>query len=89
MQWATIMAALFVIATVAGVLLAFRYKVSVLPPATLLAAVAVIASGHQPRITMALTLLGTSVLLQIGYLVGWSVRAHLTKSANGAPPSFF
>jgi len=71
--------AFFVIAVIAGLVLALRFKVFVLVPATLLAAVAVIAVGHQPKVTMALTLLGTVVLLQIGYLVGWTVHAHLQR----------
>ena len=73
------MVASFVIALIVGILLALRFKVFVLVPATLLAAVAIIASGHQPKVTLALTLLGTVVLLQIGYLVGLIVRAHLQK----------
>jgi hypothetical protein len=74
MSW---MVAFFLIATIAGMLLALYFKVVVLLPATLLAAVAVLASGHQPEITMTLTLLGTAALLQIGYFVGLSVRGHL------------
>ena len=70
------MVAFFVIAAIAGILLALRFKVFVLVPATLLAAAAVIAVGHQPNV---LTLLGTVVLVQVGYLVGWTVRAHLQR----------
>ena len=79
-----IMVALFVIAVIAAILLALRFTVFVLVPATLLAAAAIIAVGNQPRVTMALTLLGTVVLLQIGYLVGWSIRAHLQRRTKGA-----
>ena len=73
----SLMVAFFLIATTAGMLLALHFKVVVLLPATLLAAVAVFASGHQPEMTVTLTLLGTAALLQIGYFVGLSVRGHL------------
>ena len=79
------MVASFVIAPIVGILLALRFKVFVLVPATLLAAVAIIASGHQPKVTLALTLLGTVVLLQIGYLVGLIVRAHLQRETTPRP----
>jgi hypothetical protein len=69
----------FVIVVIAGILLALRFEVFVLVPATLLAAAAIIAVGRQPKVTMALTLLGAVMLLQIGYLVGWTVRVHLQR----------
>jgi hypothetical protein len=78
------MVASFVIAVIAAILLALRFTVFVLVPATLFAAAAIIAVGNQPRVTMALTQLGTLVLLQIGYLVGWSIRAHLQRRTKGA-----
>ncbi len=68
----------FVIAPIGGILLALRFKVFVLVPATLLAAV-VIASSHQPKLTIALTVVGTAVLLQIGYIVGVIARALLQR----------
>lgn len=74
---------------IAGVLLALRFKVFVLVPATFLAAAAIIAVGHQPKVTMALTLLGTAVLLQIGYLVGWTVRALQRRKKVRSGNSFF
>jgi hypothetical protein len=76
-----IVVASFIIAPIVGILLGLRFKVFVLVPATLLAAVAVTASGHQSKVTLALSLLGTVVLLQIGYLVGLIVRAHLQREA--------
>jgi hypothetical protein len=79
-----IMIASFVISLIAAIFLALRFTVFVLVPATLLAAAAIIAVGNQPRVTMALTLLGTVVLLQIGYLVGWTIRAHLQRRTKGA-----
>ena len=78
------MVAFFVIAVIAGILLALRFEVFVLVPATLLAAATIIAVGHQPKVTMALTLLGALMLLQIGYLVGWTFRAHLQRRTKGA-----
>jgi hypothetical protein len=74
-----VMVAFFVIAVITGISLALRFEVFVLVPATLLAAGAIIAVGHQPKVTMALTLLGAVMLLQIGYLIGWTVRVHLQK----------
>jgi membrane protein DedA with SNARE-associated domain len=73
------MIASFVIAVIAATLLALRFEVFVLVPVTLIAAAAIIAVGHQPKMMMALTLLGTVVSLQIGYLVGWTIRAHLQR----------
>jgi len=77
------MVATFVIAAFAAILLALRFQVFVLVPVTLLAAAAVIAVGHQPKVMMALTLLGTVLLLQVGYLVGWTIRAHLQGQTKG------
>jgi hypothetical protein len=81
---AMIMVASFVIAVIAAILLALRFTVFVLVPATLLTAAAIVAVGHQPKVTMALTLLGTVVLLQIGYLVGWTIGVYLQKRTQGA-----
>jgi hypothetical protein len=71
----------FVIGTITGILLGLRFKVFVLGPATLIAAAVIVASGHQSNLATALTVLGTVVLLQIGYLVGCIlpalVRSHL------------
>jgi hypothetical protein len=69
----------FVIAPIVGTLLALRFKVPVLVPATLLAAVVIVASSHQPKLTIALTVVGTAVLLQIGYFVGLIARALLQR----------
>ena len=84
------MVAFFVIATIAGILLALRFKVFVLVPATLPAALAVIAVGHQPNVTVALTVLGTVILLQVGYLIGWTLRPDLqTRTKARSVDSFF
>src|SRR5262245_26334787 len=69
----------FVIAPVAGELLELRFKDFVLVPATLLAAAVIVAGSHQPKVTIALTVVGTAVLLQIGYIVGLIARALLQR----------
>ena len=79
-----IVVAYFVIAAIAGMALGLRFKVFVLVPATLVAVIAIVATGHQPKVVLALTALGTAVLLQIGYLVGWTIRAHLQRRTKGA-----
>ena len=83
--------AYFVIATIAGIALGLRFKVFVLIPATLVVMIAIVATGHQPRVVLALTALGTAVLLQTGYFVGGIVWAQLYRhspsnvnSAHGA-----
>ena len=78
-----------VIGTIAGILLGMRFKVFVLAPATLLAAAVIIASSHQSKVAMALTVLATTVLLQIGYLFGLAIRAmaraRLQRRIDGGP----
>ena len=64
-----------VVGTLAGILLGMRFKVIVLAPTTLLAAAVIIVSGHQSKMATALTVLATTVSLQIGYLVGLAIRA--------------
>jgi hypothetical protein len=46
------MIASFVIAPIAGILLALRFKNFVLIPATLLGVAVIVASGYQPKLTM-------------------------------------
>ena len=85
---------LFVIAgTLAGVLLGLsRFKVLVLVPAILIAACAIIVTGHELKV-IALTILATAALLQIGYIVGRVLRVmareHLPaqKTAHYPPSS--
>ena len=78
--------AYFVIATIAGIALGLRFKVFVLIPATLVVMIAIVATGHQPRVVLAL-----AVLLQTGYFVGGIIWAQLYRqspsnvnSAHGA-----
>ena len=79
---------LFVIAgTLAGVSLGLsRFKVVVLVPAILIAACAIIVTGHGLKV-IALTILATAALLQIGYIVGCiaGVHAHAHLHARKAP----
>jgi hypothetical protein len=65
----------FVVAALVGILLALRFKVFVVVPATLLAVAVIIAISHQTKLATALTAVGTAALLQIGYVVGVLVRA--------------
>jgi hypothetical protein len=65
----------FIIGTVAGILLGLRFKVFVLIPAILIAAGAIIVTDHEPRV-IALTMLATAALLQIGYILGCVVRVY-------------
>jgi hypothetical protein len=83
------MVAPFVIAPIAGILLALRFKAFVLVPATLLAAGVIVASSHQPKLTIALTVLGAAVLLQIGYIVGMNARALLQRRSTARSGDFF
>jgi hypothetical protein len=65
-----------IVGILVGVLLALlRFKVLVLVPTILIAACAIIATGHELRL-IALTILATAALLQIGYLVGCIARVY-------------
>ena len=64
---------LLIIGTLAGVLLGLRFKVLVLVPFILILACAIIARGGGLE-AIALAILATAVLVQIGYLVGLVVR---------------
>jgi hypothetical protein len=76
------MAVFLVAGAIIGILLGLRFKVLVLVPASVLAAVVIILSesGHELSVIV-LTLVGTLVSLQIGYLAGgllrYLVRAYL------------
>ena len=74
------MAIFLVTGAIIGILLGLRFKVLVLVPASVLAAVVIILgrSGHELSVIV-LTLIGTLVALQIGYLVG-SVLRFLARS---------
>jgi hypothetical protein len=59
-----------------GVLLALlRFKVLVLVPTILIAACAIIVTGHELK-GIALTALATAALIQIGYFVGCTARVY-------------
>jgi hypothetical protein len=65
-----------IVGILVGVLLALlRFKVLVLVPTILIAACAIIVTGHELRV-IALTILATAALLQIGYLVGCIARLY-------------
>ena len=72
------MAAFLVIGAIIGMLLGLRFRVLVLVPAILLATVVIILTGHKLG-AIVLTLIGTVVSLQLGYIAG-SVLRSLTRS---------
>jgi len=57
-----------------GVLLGLRFKVLVLVPASVLADIAVIVNGRGDLSVIVLTLVGTLVSLQVGYIAGSIIR---------------
>jgi hypothetical protein len=70
------MAAFLVTGAIVGVILGLRFRVLVLVPASVLAIVVIILSGIGHKVsTIVLTLIGTVVLLQIGYIVGSVLRS--------------
>jgi hypothetical protein len=69
------MAFFLITGAIAGVLLGLRFKVLVLVPASVLAAVVMIISQSGQKLsTIVLTLVGTVVSLQIGYVAGGILR---------------
>ena len=62
-----------IIGTLAGVLLGLRFKVFVVIPFMLIIACASIATGDGLK-AIAVTILATAVLVQIGYVLGLVVR---------------
>jgi hypothetical protein len=78
---------------IAGILLGIRFKVLVIVPASLLAAIIVIANGSGREAgAVVLTLLATLAVLQIGYVVGSilrvSIRAHVPGAERNKRDSF-
>jgi hypothetical protein len=69
------MAVFLITGAITGILLGLRFKVLVLVPASVLATVVVIVSrsGHELGVIV-LTLVGTLVALQMGYLAGSILR---------------
>jgi hypothetical protein len=86
------MAIFLVTGAIIGILLGLRFKVLVLVPASVLAAVVIILgrSGHELSVIV-LTLIGTLVALQMGYLVGsvlrFLARSYLPTRARPRPHS--
>jgi heme/copper-type cytochrome/quinol oxidase subunit 3 len=70
------------IGAIGGTLLGLRYKVFVLVPATLIAAFAIVATLHGAR-TIAVTILTTTILLQIGYVLGCIAHAYTDAYSQG------
>jgi len=70
------------IGTIVGTLLGLRFKVFVLVPATLITALAVVATLHGAR-TIAITMLATTILLQIGYVLGCIAHAYADARWHG------
>jgi len=76
------MAVFLITGAIIGILLGLRFKVFVLVPASVLAAVAVIINGSGEKLSVSvivLTLVGTLVSLQVGYVAG-SVFRFLTRA---------
>jgi hypothetical protein len=72
------MAVLLIISTICGILLGFHFRVLVLVPAMLLATAVITVTSFTHGLglgTIALTVLGATALLQIGYVAGCVVRA--------------
>lgn len=69
------MAVFLIAGAITGILLGLRFKVLVLVPASVLATVVVIVSriGHELSVIV-LTLVGTLVALQMGYIAGSILR---------------
>ena len=76
LRWEEGMAVFLIAGAIAGILLGLRFKVLVLVPASLLAAVVVIIGQLGHTLSMIVfTLVGTLVSLQIGYIVGSVFRS--------------
>ncbi|HXW28283.1 MAG TPA: hypothetical protein VEK55_02885 [Xanthobacteraceae bacterium] len=65
----------FAVGTIAGLLLGLRFKVFLLVPATLITAFAIVATVHGAR-AIAVTMLATTALLQVGYILGCVLRMY-------------
>jgi hypothetical protein len=70
------MAIFLITGAIVGIILGLRFKVLVLVPAILLATIIIVVSGSDHQL---LTLVGTVVSLQIGYIAG-SVLRFLARS---------
>jgi hypothetical protein len=74
------MAVFLVTGAIIGILLALRFKVLVLVPASVLATVVIIINGSGGELSViVLTVVGTLVVLQMGYLAG-SLLRYLARS---------
>ena len=67
--------AVFITGAIIGILLGLRFKVLVLVPASVLATVVIIIHGSGDKLSViVLTLVGTLVSLQVGYIAGSVLR---------------
>jgi hypothetical protein len=74
------MAVFLVTGAIIGILLGLRFKVLVLVPASVLATVVIIIIESSQKLgVIVLTLIGTLVALQLGYLAG-SILRYLARS---------
>jgi heme/copper-type cytochrome/quinol oxidase subunit 3 len=74
------------IGAIVGTLLGLRFKVFVLIPATLITAFAIVATLHEAR-TIAVAILATTILLQIGYALGCIAHAYADAYRQGRTAS--
>jgi len=74
------MAVFLVTGAIVGIILGLRFKVLVLVPAILLATIVIVLSGSDYKL---LTLVGTVVSLQMGYIAGsilrFLARSHISR----------
>jgi hypothetical protein len=77
------MMSFLIIGTIVGILLGLRFKVFVLVPATVITACAIVAAMHGGK-TIAFTVLATTALLQIGYVLGCVAHAFANVSWRAA-----
>ena len=75
----------FVIAVIVGILLALRFKVFVLVPATLLAVAVIVASNYQPKPAIALTVLEARCCFRSATSLVWSFARSYKEGQKRAP----
>jgi hypothetical protein len=93
MLWEGEMAVFLITGAIIGIILGLRFKVLVLLPASVLATVVIIISGSGHSLsTIVLTLVGTVVSLQVGYIAGsvlrFLARTYLPTRTTVRPHSY-
>ena len=72
------MVAFLITGAIAGLLLGLRFRIFVLVPTVVIATLVIIVSGSGHKLSVIiLTVVGTAVSLQIGYIVGAILRGWL------------